>query len=354
MPARSPLNVLFLTLYPNSAASPRYRVDQFLPYLRSAGFRCTVKCAVTEHEYPALTGPSRKGRPFWYHARETPRRIAHLLRANKYDVVVVQKAIATAYVRGLHTILRAYAKRLVFDIDDAVHLAPPHSLRGVWTGIEDREQALKLFECADLVLGGNAWLCSEARKRASRVEFFPTVVDTDRFTPALQSNEGFIVGWIGSPSTTPYLTVAEAIGEIDGTTIRCVGAAKRRVPWLNADVRPWSLEREVEEIRSFAVGIMPLPKDEWTRGKCALKALQYMACGVPCVATPFGAVLDIIADNASGLYADSSEEWRASIEWLRNPATRAALGEAGRETVTNHFSLKQAAPRLAALLESVV
>jgi glycosyltransferase involved in cell wall biosynthesis len=159
---------------------------------------------------------------------------------------------------------------------------------------------------------------------------------------------------MGSASTTPSLQVAQGLGEIERIGIRCIGADPDRVPWKAAQVRAWSFEREVNDIRSFSVGIMPLPKDAWTRGKCALKALQYMACGVPCIATPYGAVLDIIADNVNGLYADSPDEWRAAVEWLRDPALRARLGSTGRAAVESQFSLKIAAPRLAQLLESIV
>lgn len=351
--SRSPLNVLFLTLYPNAAASPRYRVDQFLPYLRARGFRCTVESAVAERTYRDLIGPSRTARPFWYHAKETPRRIAQILRAGRYDVVFVQKAIASAYVRGLHALLRANAKRLVYDIDDAVHLRPPHGLRAPWAMFEDRGQIARVARAADLVLAGNSWLCEEMRKHARRVEFFPTVLDTDRFTPGPRAEGPLVAGWIGGPSTTPHLDHAGALDKIDGLTVRCVGADAKRVPWPCAEVLPWRYETEVEDIRSFSVGIMPLPKDEWSRGKCALKALQYMACGVPCVATPFGAVREIVADDVTGLFADSPEEWRAAIERLRDPAVRARLGDAGRAAVEQRYALKTAAPRLADLLESV-
>lgn len=344
----SPLNVLFLTLYPPSVASPRYRVEQFLPYLREHGFRCTVESAVTEE---ALRSRSR---PFWYHAQETPRRIAQLFRAQRYELVVVQKSLASAYVRGLHMLLRECAKHLVYDIDDAVHQFPPHPLRGVWRVLQDGRQVLRIFEEADLVLAGNGWLCNEARHYARRVEYFPTVVDTDRFTPRLRKDDALIVGWIGSPSTTPHLRTAGPLGEMEDLTLRCVGADRAAVPWKHAEVRPWSYETEVDELRAFAVGIMPLPRDEWARGKCGLKALQYMACGVPCVATPYGAALEIISNNVNGLFADLPEQWRAAIECLRDPATRVRLGDAGRETVEARYSLKSAAPKLVQLLESVV
>lgn len=352
--ARSPINILFLTLYPDSAASPRYRVLQFLPYLRERGFHCAVQSAVSESAYQKFYGPSRSGRPFWYHADETPRRIVQILRARKYDVVFVQKAILSAYLRGMPDLLRANAKRLVYDIDDAVHLRPPHPLSGMWKSLEDERQIVRLLNDVDLVLAGNAWLASETREHAKRVEFFPTVVDTNYFFPAPSPPSSMVVGWIGSPSTTPHLSAAECLGDLDHVTLRTVGADAPRQPWKRADTIAWRRETEVAALRSFSVGVMPLVKDEWTRGKCALKALQYMACGVPCVATPYGAVLDIIADNMNGLFADSPEEWLAAIEWLRDESAHKKIADAGRATVEQHFSLKLAAPKLADLLESVV
>ena len=351
---RSALEILFLTLYPESAASPRYRVLQFLPHLRECGFRCTVASAVSAGAYAKFSGPARPGRPFWYHADETPRRMIQILRARKYDVVFVQKAIMSAYLRGMHSLLRANAKRLVYDIDDAVHLRPPHPLRGAWKSFEDDQQIEHLLNDTDLVFAGNAWLTAKAREHAKRVEFFPTVVDTDYFFPAPSPPPSMIVGWIGSPSTTPHLGTAECLGDLEHVTLRTVGADTARLPWKNAESIPWRRETEVAALRSFSVGVMPLIRDEWTRGKCALKALQYMACGVPCVATPYGAVLDIIADNVNGLFADSPEEWRAAVEWLRDENAHRKIAEAGRATVDQHFSLKNAAPKLADLLESVI
>ena len=121
-----------------------------------------------------------------------------------------------------------------------------------------------------------------------------------------------------------------------------------------AETRPWSWEREVADLQSFSVGLMPLIKDEWTRGKCALKALLYMACGIPCLATPYGAVTHIVQHKVNGWLADSPQEWREAIEELRDPSLRQRLGKAARATVIERFSLEGAAPRLAEILESLV
>jgi len=348
------MRVLFLTLYPDAAASPRYRVGQFLPYLRRHGVECTVAAPMSEAVWRTFSGPSRRGRPFWYHAHETPRRIAQLLTARRYDVVVLQKAILSAYLRGLPFFLRAGARRLVYDIDDAVHLAAPHALRGPWSWLEDRTQIQSILHAAALVLAGNRWLQAVAQEAGAPAEYFPTVVDSNRFVPASEGPATFRVGWMGSPGTTRDLLMLE--GVLDGlrdAEVVVAGADAKKVHWPGAVLRPWRYDTEVETVQGFSVGVMPLQRQTWTQGKCALKALIYMACGVPCVATPYGAVCDIIRHGENGLFADSPAEWRDALGRLRDPALRARLGEAGRATVTERFSLEQASPRLLAFLEGL-
>ncbi|GMV99209.1 MAG: hypothetical protein AMXMBFR84_03480 [Candidatus Hydrogenedentota bacterium] len=309
---------------------------------------------LTEAEYHTLTGPNRTARAMAYHLRETPRRLGQLLSARRYDVVFLQKAVMTAYVRGFAAVTRACAPRLIYDIDDAVHLAPPHPLRGFWQRLEDREQIARVLARAKVVLTGNRWLMEQMARTCGSAMLFPTVVDTDRFVPAPHAPEQFTVGWIGSASTTEHLQYAtRRIGILRDTGIRLVGARRELVPWHRAEVIPWTAEDEVREIQRFSVGLMPLPKTDWARGKCALKALQYMACGVPCIATPFGAVLDIIEHGKNGLFADTPSEWLRAIDRLRDPAERQRIGEAGRATVEQRFALKGWAPQMHELLERV-
>ncbi len=348
------MRIVFLTLYPDAAASPRYRVGQFLPYLRSRGVGCTVAAPMEEADWRRFTGPNRHGRPFWYHLHETPKRIAQILSARRYDAVFVQKALMSAYLRGLPSLLKHCSKRIIYDIDDAVHLAPPHPLRGMWRSLEDRGQITKLMGLADVVLAGNAWLAEEGRMHNPRVEVFPTVVDTDRFVPPARAPETFRVGWMGSPSTTPTLSsLRETLTRLHEAQVILVGAEAPKEDWGGAEIRPWRHETEVSEVQRFSVGLLPQAKDAWTRGKCALKALLYMACGVPCIATPYGAALDIIQHERNGLFAETPEEWREGIERLRDPAYRKILGEAARATVEERYSLRTAAPRLLDIIRSL-
>jgi glycosyltransferase involved in cell wall biosynthesis len=349
------MKVLFLTLYPDTAASPRYRVAQFLPHLREAGMDCTVASPLTAAQWKRCTGPDRQGRAFWYHFHETPRRLVQLCTAGKYDVVFLQKSIMSAYLRGLPLLLRQRARRLVYDLDDALHLSPPHPLRPPWSLLEDAGQIERIMAKADLVLAGNDWIRQRARETGARSEFFPTVVDTDRFTPPDMPPRDFCIGWIGSPGTTSHLDLLrDELASQEQCKILLVGADPKKVHLSAGEIRHWDYDMEVETVRQFSVGIMPQPKDTWTRGKCALKALLYMACGVPCVATPHGAVLDIICHGENGYFADTPDEWHKAINLMRDPVLRERIGAAARATVEKRFSLRVAAPKLQHYLEALV
>lgn len=354
-----PLRVLFLTLYPDTAASPRYRVTQYLPYLRAHQVECTVLSPLTPNELRTLTGPDRKRRPFWYHLRETGRRLSQILQAPRFDIVFVQKSIMTAYLRGLPELLRNRAHRLVYDIDDAVHLEPPHPLHTPWSALEDRGQIDSLMNMADLVLAGNAWLTAIAQKHNPHTRLFPTVVDTDRFTPATRKTDTYRIGWVGNPSTTICLEpAAQALATMcngqHNAEVCLVGADPTRTPFTGANIRPWSLDTEVAELHRFTIGIMPQPEGEWMRGKCGLKALQYMAIGIPCVASSFGAVLEFLRHDENGLLAKSTQEWLEAFERLRDPALRQRLSAAGRSLVEEQYSLRKAAPQLLEALRALI
>jgi glycosyltransferase involved in cell wall biosynthesis len=348
------MRVLFLTLYPDAAASPRYRVLQYLPYLRGQNIQCDVQPAVSREVWHRFNESGTPPRARWYHLHEFRRRMNQIPTSNTYDIVVLQKAIMTAYVWGLDRLLRVRARRLLYDLDDAMHLSPPSPLHGPWRAIQDLGQAQRLMRMADATLAGNQWLKDRANDAGGRGIHFPTVVDTERFQPPGEAPEGFTVGWIGNSSTARNLPMVwPVLKGLERANVFLVGADQARLPkGAEAfEVKPWTLSEEVKDLQRMSVGIMPLERRAWNRGKCALKALQYMACGIPCVASPFGAVTEIIEHNENGLLCDTEADWRAALEQLRDPAERKRLGDAGRQTVTDRFSLARAQPKFVNILE---
>jgi len=210
----------------------------------------------------------------------------------------------------------------------------------------------KIAASADAVWAGNYWLVDELRDNPG-VSYRPTVVDTDRFTPPSKRHDDFHVGWIGSPSTVGSLKLLGDTLGMQGVEIRFMGGAPPPTGAAEFSAEPWTFAGEVAFVQQLSVGLMPLPDTPWSRGKCALKALQYMACGVPCIASPVGAACDVIEDGVNGLFAQTPDDWRNAIASLRDRARRKAMGEAARATVEENFSLKRAAPRMVAALEAL-
>jgi glycosyltransferase involved in cell wall biosynthesis len=213
-----------------------------------------------------------------------------------------------------------------------------------------------------VVIAGNDYLAARARAAgAARIELLPSVIDLARYRQktASPASSRFTVGWIGSPSTTPYLhslaPVLRNLADVEGLRVVNVGGA----PWtpedLAVDNLPWSEDTEVEDMLRFDVGVMPLPDDPWARGKCGFKLIQYMGCGLPVVASPVGANAQIVEHGLTGFHATTPDEWSQSLRALAgDPQLRARMGAAGFARVRTHYSLEAVAPRLVAMFRDVL
>jgi glycosyltransferase involved in cell wall biosynthesis len=212
---------------------------------------------------------------------------------------------------------------------------------------------------ASAITAGNMVLKNYAEKFNSRTSMLPTVVDTTRYRPEAlsHSNSQFVVGWIGSPSTAPYLHLLiqplSLLGREGPVRLIVIGGKAPAIPNVEVLEVLWDEETEVELLNQFNVGVMPLPDDDWTRGKCAFKLIQYMACGVPVIASPVGANIDVVSTDC-GLLASSPEEWLKSLRWLRdNPIAREKIGALGRARVVEHYSLTNNLPKFAQIIRKV-
>lgn len=313
---------------PGCAASTRYRVTQFEDFFKSRGVQMEV-----------IPCPREKSE------------IARLLDAVKLaDVVVIQRFLPRP---ALFKQLRRHARRLVYDFDDAV----------IYAESAQRKSRLKLrrwwrfrrvLRDCDTVTAGNAYLAGLASIHAGegRVFTVPTVVDVNRYehepTPAATAP---ILGWIGGRWTLPYLEqlsqplTALAAAHPD-LYVRIIADELPKLHPLRLSLSPWSETTEIRDLKSLTIGLAPLPDDSWTRGKCGLRLLQYLAAGIPAVAAPVGTQADIIRHGAA-LSASTDEEWRsATHQLLTQPHAAAALVARGKEVVRKHYSLATWAPRL--------
>lgn len=323
------LRVLCWPVGDQRTASTRYRLLNLLPLLKEAGVQVRMV-------------PGGKTTPV--------AAMRALMLAPYVDCVFLQKKLLPV---GYLCAIRRLARRIVFDFDDALYAPrsrplPEHLALA-------RKLALKLdsmLEAADLAVVGNQVLADYARPRCPRVAVIPTAFAAG-LVPIKEHCEApmLVIGWIGSEGTLTYLdmmvpVLARLAAERPGQVIlRVISNIPFRAPGFEGLIEnvPWSIERETQDVLSFDVGVMPLFDDEWSRGKCGFKALQMMAHGIPVVASPVGANCGIVEDGVNGYLADGVDTWvRRLGELLDSPGLRTTIGEAGRQTVKDRYSVQAA------------
>jgi len=246
----------------------------------------------------------------------------------------------------------------IYDFDDAFYLKYRNfRFRAVEPLLRNKFE--NLIRAASAVTAGNRVLTDYAIRFNPNTSLLPTVVDTTRYLPdlLLRNRRQFTIGWIGSPSTAPYLAqLVQPLAQLglEGPVrLLIVGGKAPAIPNVEIIEINWSDDTEVQLLNQFDVGVMPLPDDEWARGKCAFKLIQYMACGVSVVASPVGANVDVVAPN-TGFLARTPAEWLSALRILRDdPTLRQKFGQCGRERIVEHYSLAQNLPNLARIIRQV-
>jgi|YelNatPaOPRAMG01_1025707.scaffolds.fasta_scaffold02179_16 hypothetical protein len=316
------MKVLFLTQGGREHPSSRYRVYQLLPALRQLGIEPTAV---------PLRSP------------------ADWRRAEDHDVVVVQKGLAPGLPALVERWLAA-GKPMVFDFDDAIWL-PREGGRRLFRWLHRERCVQTMLRRAAAVMAGNNYLAEYARRFNANVTVVPTAVDVNRYDSGRAEARPSVIGWIGSASTLAYLRPVQPVFERLGVPLRVIAAGNPPFP---VEFRQWRLETELDELRQIGIGIAPMPDTPWTRGKCGLKVLQYMACGIPVVASPVGVHNELIQPGVNGFLAGSVDEWVDTLRRLQeNAAQRRDLGQAGACMVRDRFNLPGAAETVAAVLRRV-
>ncbi len=321
--------IVFLSKGPDSA-STRYRALNYFERLRGDGFEPS--------HYTIGTGVVA---------------LLPLLRVLRRAavVVVLRRTLDPLSAR----LLRAVSRRLVFDLDDAIFV------RSNGMPSRQREHAFaRMARLSDSVWAGNAYLADAARAHTPRVETLPTCLDAERYRPSPFDDTGHQeLAWIGSRATRKYLEPLlpslECLAETrPGLRLNVISNFVIDSHRLNIRCIPWSPQSEVEALAQSHIGLAPTPDNAWTRGKCAFKILQYMAAGLPVVASPVGANGEIVLPGVTGFLATDDSAWRTALSTLLDDGrAMRRMGAAGRACVMAHFTLEQNHARLRQSLEAL-
>ncbi len=356
--------ILFLATHPKEVASTRYRVLAYDSSLRREGYETTFHPFFPSEALESLYAPRRWGDKAHWLLRGTGTR-RKILRCERYDLLFIHRELFPLGVSAGMALLDGELRRtgcpIIYDFDDAIFL-PHRQNRGLAGKLENPGSVQNLIGMSQQVIAGNTFLAEYAGRLNPRVHCIPTPVDTSRYFPSANNRHDAnpILGWIGSPSTAKYLlSLAPVFRQLARThrfRLRVIGAGEQiQIPNVDVDCRTWGLGTEAEEFRTCDIGLYPLWDDQWSRGKCGYKALQFMASGVPVVASAIGMNTEILRHRTNGLLVQSAEQWVESLsELLDNPKLRRQLGEAGRQSVEEQYSLTHLTPRFLGTLEETL
>ena len=354
-----PIRVLALSPMPEEGAGCRFRIAQFIPYLRSVGIEVTLRSLFTAEFFNLVYRRGQYARKAAGFAALAAKHLASLRDLSRFDVVFLYREMLPI---GPAIVERLLALRgrppIIFDFDDAIFLPNVSEANRPIAALKQPRKVATIIRHSDRVIAGNEYLASYARRYNDAVTVIPTVVDTTRFVPQVPSTNGStrsepIVGWIGSPTTASYLAslmpVLQRVHRTHPFALRVSGAGEPiDAPGLNVEQPAWSLLGEVELFNTCDVGVYPLSDDDWSRGKCGFKAIEFMACGVPVVASAVGVNREIIEDGVNGFLASHADEWVDKIgRLLGDGELRRRMGDAGRRTIEARYSLHVHAPTLA-------
>lgn len=346
------MKVLGLALYGPLAASTRYRLEQYVKGLAEYGIDLEIQYLLNDNyircKYSGDTLP-------WFSMlRSGWQRISILNHQRNFDALILHCELfplMPSWIEG-----RLLRKPYIYDFDDAFYLKYQSGRMASLNWLIGKKFD-SVIKNASVVTAGNRVLADYAFQENPYTHLLPTVVDTNRYV-SKRTNGGreLVVGWIGSPSTSPYLSELVAplssLGKEGPVRLVVIGGEAPEISNITVEERAWSEESEISYINEFDIGVMPLPNEPWAQGKCAFKLIQYMACGVPVIASPVGANVDVVQDDC-GLLASNDEQWLEALRTLRDrPMQALEMGKAGQERIEKHYSLQRNLPILADVIRS--
>ncbi|MFH1888989.1 MAG: glycosyltransferase family 4 protein [Candidatus Omnitrophota bacterium] len=352
---RKRLRVLFFTLYGFGGASSRYRVYQYLPFLKEEGIDYAI-CPLYTDDFERISAVLKRCGSYLsrlfnraYLCWGYLRRFFQILGAGRYDRVFIQKELMPAFLLGL---LTCRNPDIIFDFDDAIYLSDEEQRkifgRVMLKGTKGRID--RVLSRSRKVVVGNEVIGSYAKGFCPVVVKIPVAIDTHRYGYSRKERgEKIVLGWIGRERNISYLeelggVFRKLLGLSLDFQLLVIGVDEKKINMDGVPVRSldWSYQSEIEDLSNIDIGLMPLADDDWSRGKGGCKLLQYMALGIPTVSSPVGINADIIRDGMNGFLASTQDEWIDKIARLAGDRDlRDKMGKNARDTIENEYSLQK-------------
>ncbi|MFH1507286.1 MAG: glycosyltransferase family 4 protein, partial [Candidatus Omnitrophota bacterium] len=320
------MKILFFSPYPREGPSNRFRVEQYLPYLKAEGIRYSFRPFFNSYSYKILYKKGFLLAKFFFFTIFSFRRMFDVFCSSGYDLVFIHREV---FPLGsfMESLLKVFSRKIVYDFDDAIFLPNVSDSNRLVESLKDVTKTEKIIKISNRIIAGNIFLRDYAIRFNNNVSILPTCIDTDKYRPVEEKKPGdsVVVGWIGSVTTLRYLDILsdvflKLLEKYSGLKIMIVGGKRNRINSPRIVFKEWRLESEISDLQSFDIGIMPLDNDEWAKGKCAFKVIEYMAVGIPVVASAIGMNSEVIQDGINGFLASTQDEWFKKISLLIDDA----------------------------------
>ncbi len=343
-------SILFVAAHrPERSPSQRFRFEQYLSLLENAGFDYDYSWLIDEKDDRFFYQPGNMHNKIRVFIKSWLRRLKHVLKAGKYDIVFVHRE---AFMTGsvfFEKLIKKSGARLIFDFDDAIWHYDVSDANRKLGWLKRPSKTREIIRLSDAVIAGNSYLAGYASQFNSEVIVIPTTIDTTYHKPRLLRDwepETVCIGWTGSLTTVKHFrTIEPVLKRIkekykNRVRFKLIGDASYYNPDIDLRGISWNLASEVDDLSDIDIGIMPLPDDEWAKGKCGFKGLQYMAMEVPAVLSPVGVNIEIIRHGENGFLASTAEEWEAVLsDLIDNPSLRRQIGIRARKDIEMKYSV---------------
>ncbi len=344
----NPRHLLFIVQYPeNVSPSQRFRFELYKELLVKNGFVVSTHSFIDQAGYAVIFKNGFFLQKTWAVTKGFLRRVKLLFNMEQYDFVLLECGAAPVGPPVLEWIMIKWLKKkVIYDFDGAIWVPQVSEMNRLYGFLKNPGKTVSITKWAYKVSCGNEFLCNYAKQYNQNVVYNPTCVDTEKHhnIPAHQDVQTITIGWTGSFSTLPYLKLIEPVlqklQQVYDFNFKVICNQPPQLNIKNLQYIEWTAENEVTELAACQIGLMPLTQDEWSEGKCGFKLIQYLALGIPAVASPVGVNKKIIEEGVNGFLCDTEDEWYAAIEKLiQNAALRKQLGAAGRRKIIEQYSL---------------
>lgn len=326
----------------------RFRFEHFIPILEQNGFSIDFSNLLDEKDDKIFYAKGKIFQKLLILFNNLLHRFKDLRKAKTFDIIYVYRE---AFWLGTVFFEKKFHKqksKFIFDFDDAIWLNDTSEKNKKFAWLKKTSKTADICRIADVVIAGNNYLANYARNFNKNVIVIPTTIDTNYHKPIIDKHtkDKICIGWTGTETTLKYFDIVipalQKIKDLFGDKVYFKIIANTDTWTRNLDVKlvEWSLKDEIKEISEFDIGIMPLPDDDWSRGKCGFKGLQCMAMEIPVVMSPVGVNKEIINHGFNGFLANTEEDWIEFISLLvNNRDLRLQIGKNGRQTVIEKYSV---------------